>query len=136
MNLAFKRAARWFVVTCLAALLSACYTLAGLDMSVEGRHKMWVQDRKNCIGNAIASCPYWYHENVMSTKSYPGLFLGEFNLKNENIERGFRYGRFDLNNPSRFPQCRYFYEYDPKTGVIVGFRFEGSERFACRISGA
>lgn len=136
MNRAIKYAGRWLAITCLTAALSACYALAGLDMSIEGWHKMWVEDRISCIGNAIDTCPYWYRVNKVSMDSYPGLFLGEFKLENGNKELGFRYGRFDLKHPKQFPECRYFYEYDPKTSVIVGFRFEESERFACRISGA
>lgn len=101
-------------------------------MSVEGRHKMWVEDKQALIGKSVYGCSYWYcvgHQRL-------DLFLGESVLINGNKEKGYRYGRFDVNDPTRFPQCRYYYEYAPKTGVIVKFRFEESERFACRISGA
>lgn len=127
-----KSVGRWLALNCLVALLCACYSLAGLDMSVEGRHKMWIEDKQNLIGQSVYGCPYWYcidHQRF-------DLFLGESDLINGNKERGYRYGRFDANNLKLFPQCHYFYEYNVKTGVIVSFRFEESKRFACRISGA
>ena len=93
---------------------------------------MWVEEQLSLIGKSVYSCVYWYCVNSRRID----LFLGESELKNGNKERGFRDGWPDSKTPTRFPQCRYFYEYDPKTGVIVGFRFEESERFACRISGA
>jgi hypothetical protein len=35
----------------------------------------------------------------------------------------------NIENEYRFRgTCRYFYEIEPKTGRIVGWRFEGSER--------
>ena len=128
----FKLASRWVKITSLTLLLTACYALAGLDMSVEGRHKMWVDEKKKIIGENVYDCAYWFCVGQQRSD----LFIGESDLINDHKERGFRYGRFDLNNPTRFPRCHYYYEYDPKTGVIVGFRFEESERFACRISGA
>lgn len=131
-----RLATRWLAITGPCLLLSACYALSGLDMSVEGRHHLWVESRQNCVGKSLDLCAYWYRVNQKTLESYPDLHLGEIELDQGNKERGFRYGRFDPQNPSRFPQCRYYYEYDPKTGVIVGFRFEESERFACRISGA
>lgn len=132
MNRTLRLALRWIAITSPALVLTACYVLAGLDMSVEGRHKMWIHDKQKLIGEGVFKCAFWYCVDHQR----PDLYLGESELENGNKERGFRYGRFDSNKPTRFPQCRYYYEYNPKTGVIVGFRYEESERFACRISGA
>jgi hypothetical protein len=112
-------------VTCMAGLLSGCYTLTGLDMSFEGRHKMWVEHMASQIGKInMHDCRLWI---CLDRKEK--LFLGDRPLPNGNLEAGF-----GLYYPE--PKCRYYYEYEPKTGVIVGFRFEESERFACRITGA
>ena len=119
------RAVRWFAITSLVVLLSACYALAGLDMSEEGRHKMWVEDMQSLIGKGnMHDCRLRYCPNRKGN-----LFLGDRVLPNGNLEAGFIWWHTQ-------PRCRYFYEYEPKTGAIVGFRFEESERFACRISGA
>ncbi len=119
------RTMRLFAITSLVVLLSACYALAGLDMSVEGRHKMWVEKMKSQIGKGnMYDCRYWI---CLHRKGR--LFLGDSALLGGNLEAGFIWGHTQ-------PRCRYFYEYEPKTGAIVGFRFEESERFACRISGA
>jgi len=116
---------RWLVITSLVVLLSACYSLAGLDMSVEGRHKMWVAKMKSQIGKAnMYDCRYWI---CLDRKEK--IFLGDNILPNGNLEAGFIWWHTQ-------PKCRYYYEYDPKTGVIEGFRYEEAEHFACRISGA
>lgn len=124
MKRSLQLAWRWFAATTIAGLLSACYSLAGLDMSVEGRHKMWVAKMQTLVGRAnMFDCSYW----ICTQRSEDGVFLGDAILANGNKESGYSHWR---------GKCLLFFEYDPKTGVIVGFRFEESERFACRISGA
>lgn len=120
-----KRAIHWSVITGLVLLLSACYALAGLDMSVEGRHEMWVEKMKSQIGKGnMYDCKYWI---CLDRKEK--IFLGDNILPNGNSEAGFIWWHTQH-------RCRYYFEYDPKTGAIEGFRYEESERFACRISGA
>jgi hypothetical protein len=119
----------------LSLLLSGCfYSLVGLDMSFEGRHKQWVVYQQSFVGQSIYRCLFAF----CGKEKYPwdGMYLGEADLGNGVKERGFRYGRFDQNNPNRFPQCRYFFKYESATGLITGFHFEESEPFACRFSGA
>ena len=84
-----------------------------------------VEKMKSQIGNGnMYDCRYWI---CLDRKGQ--LFLGDSALPSGNLEAGFIWGHTR-------PRCRYYYEYDPKTGVIEGFRYEESERFACRISGA
>jgi len=45
------------------------------------------------------------------------IFLSSRMLPNGNIENKYKY----------VWSCRYFFEYDPETRMIVGWRFEGSE---------
>ncbi len=125
MNMVLFLAARWCAALGVVSLLTACYALAGLDMSVEGRHKMWVERMQAQIGKGnMYDCRYW-----ICLHRTGKLFLGDTTLTNGNLEAGYVWGHTQ-------PKCRYYYEYDPKTGVILGFRFEESEQFACRISGA
>lgn len=49
---------------------------------------------------------------------YPQLLIGRRVLQDGNIENGYRWRGV----------CRYFLEYDPKTRIIVGWRFEGNEQ--------
>ena len=119
----------------LAVLLSGCfYSLAGLDMSTEGRHKRWVEDRQSFLGQSIYRCLFGFCGDQKNP--WANLYLGESELGGGILERGFRYGRFDKDRPERFSQCRYFFKYEAQTGVIVGFRYEESELYACRFSGA
>jgi hypothetical protein len=114
--------------------LSGCFY--GIDMSVEGRHNSWVEYRQGLIGKDI----YTYQCKVAycGNKGVPAgvMYLGEIDLGNGVRERGFRDGRFDKNDPNRFPQCRFYFKYEASTGSITDFRFEESEIFACRTTGA
>lgn len=51
------------------------------------------------------------------TNAYSRRLLRSDILENGNVENEYRYRG----------SCRYFYEIDPKTRLIVGFRFVGSE---------
>ena len=107
----------------LPLLLSGCVLF--VDVSPEARHKWWIEKMESQIGKGnMHDCRLW-----ICLKRKENLFLGDRALPNGNFEAGF----IDGHNQ---PKCRYYYEYEPKTGVIVGFRFEESERFACRHSGA
>ncbi len=62
------------------------------------------------IGKSIDNAPYssWRHEkDVVNSKLLP----------NGNIEKEYAYLR----------SCRYFFEIDHKTRIIIGARFEGKE---------
>ena len=115
-------------------LVSGCFY--GLDMSLEGRHNSWLEYRQKMIGKDIYTnqCKVAYCEKEGAPSG--GMYLGEIDLGNGFKERGFRDGRFDKNNPNRFPQCRFYFKYEASTGVITGFRYEESETFACRTTGA
>lgn len=69
-------------------LLSGCfYSLAGLDMSFEGRHKRWVDYAQQIVGknifNCIGSSPcYQYHGEG-------SLFFGDKVLDNGNVEAAY-----------------------------------------------
>jgi hypothetical protein len=111
-----------------ALFLSGCfYSLAGIDMSFEGRHKMWLEDMRKVIGKNMFTC-----ESGVRCFQYRGqgsLFQGDTLLENGNKEASYLWWHTQ-------PRCRYFFEYEPRSGEIVGFRFEETERFACRISPA
>lgn len=100
----------------LPLLLSGCVLF--MDNTPDGMHKRWIKKMESQIG-----------KGNMHVYRQRGGFIGDRVLPNGNLEAGF-----GLYYPE--PKCRYYYEYEPKTGVIVGFRFEESERFACRVTGA
>lgn len=52
------------------------------------------------------------------TNAYPDRLMSSTVLPNGNIEHKYLWYR----------ACRYFFEIDAKTRIIVGWRFEGSER--------
>jgi len=52
----------------------------------------------------------------------PNRLVSESQLLNGNIEN-----EYILMSVGPQANCRYFYEYDPETRIIVGWRFEGSE---------
>ena len=118
------------LILSLSLLLSGCfYSLVGLDMSVEGRHKMWLEDMLKNIGQKnMYDCTYW----ICGYRKIDYIFLGDSKLSNGNLEAGYNHS-LDRKG-TKF--CRYFFEYVPATGLIVGFRFEEPEPFACRITGA
>ena len=108
-------------------LLTGCfYSLAGLDMSAEGRHKMWLESMQKTVGRNIFNCNE--EGRCHQYRGNGSLFQGDTPLNNGNYEANY-FG-------SRTKKCRYFLEYEPSSGLIVNFRFEKSEPFACRISGA
>lgn len=51
-------------------------------------------------------------------------FLGVNSLSSGNIEIGWIHG---WGSRYRNGECRVYYEYNPKTNIIVRWRFEGSE---------
>lgn len=114
--------------------LSGCFY--GLDMSLEGRHNSWLEYRQKMIGKDIYT--YQCQAAYCEKNGVPSgvMYLGETDLDNRFRERGFRYGRFDEKNPNRFPQCRFYFKYESSTGLITGLRYEESEQFACRNTGA
>jgi hypothetical protein len=120
------------IVLVLSLGLSSCALFE--DMSPETLHRDWVQHSQQYVGQSIYRCLFGFCEG----KKFPweDSYLGETDLGNGFKERGFRYGRFDKENPNRFSQCRYYYKYEMATGLIVDFRFEESKPLACRFSGA
>lgn len=55
--------------------------------------------------------------------------LSRKKLPNGNLEDGYQYGLV-------VGRCLYFYEYEPESGRIVGFRYEESQLYGCRLTGA
>lgn len=106
----------------VSLVLSGCALF--IDMSPEGRHKMWVDQTQEIVGKNIFDC-------INSSPCYQyrkgGAFQRDSLLSNGNKEAEY------LMPSRKNPQCRYFFEYEPVTGLIVGFRFVESEQFACAV---
>jgi hypothetical protein len=118
------------LLTFLSVFLSGCvYSLAGIDMSAEGRHKQWVIHMQKNVGlKNMYDCTYW----ICGYRKLDYIFLGDKKLPGGNFEAGYNYWLDSKNTRV----CKYFFEYEPSSGLIVGFRFEEPERLACRFTGA
>ena len=109
-----------FIISLFLLFLTGCYNL----------HQIWVDDQQSFVGRNIYEIfsPFKFFE-------HPSPVLGQTMLKNGNIEIG--YGALSVERVDGKYPCRSFYEYEPKSGLIVGFRFEEDYKDACRIvSGA
>ncbi len=88
------------------------------DTSPEGRHARFLSNGQGRIGDNMYS-PSWQNynkEDVIKTTTLP----------NGNIENEYKwYGEGG---------CRRFYEYEPNSGVIVGFRFEEDKKYDCQVN--
>lgn len=76
------------ILLSLSLLLSGCfYSLSGLDMSFEGRHKRWVENAQQIVGknvfNCIGASPCYQYRGEGS------LFLGDKALDNGNVEAAY-----------------------------------------------
>lgn len=119
-------------ISILIAILNLIGCANFLDdySSEENMHRAWVRDRKLCIGKYIDSCSYFHKVNY--TQELKNRGFDSRLLKNGNRENDFSY----------YFKCLYSYEYDPKTEIIVDFRFEDLEfeqtkkNYGCRLTGA
>lgn len=118
----------------LSLYLSGCALF--VDLSPETLHKDWVRYQQRFVGLNIYECQLGFCGKEKSSYSWGSSYLGEKGAGLGFQERGFRYGRFDEENPNRFRQCRFFFKYEITTGLITGFRYEESEPFTCRFTGA
>lgn len=109
--------------------LSNCALL--VDTSVEARHNSWVIGMQRNIGKNMYDCTYW----ICSDRKIKYKFLGDKTLPNGNLESGFSTPYRSDGLPLE-TQCRYYFEYEPTTGLIVRFRYEESQNFACKTTGA
>ena len=66
-------------------------------------------------------------KSLDASSLYERRKIGSRTLPSGNIETEYLHGK------GRRGICRVFYEIDPKTRIIVGWRYEGDEK-ACAIS--
>jgi hypothetical protein len=64
----------------------------------------------------VSQSTYWVGKPIQNRRDRSGPSLGVRTLPNGHMEEEWVRGH----------KCRSFYEYDPKTNIIVGWRFEGS----------
>lgn len=109
--------------------LTSCSIL--VDTSIESRHHSWVLGMQRNIGKNMHDCTYW----ICLDRKVKYKFLGDKALPNGNLESGFSTPYRNDGLPLE-TQCRYFFEYEPTSGLIVSFRYEESKKFACKTTGA
>lgn len=100
--------------------LSSCTVLACIDCKPE-LQESWLRTRNSYIGQSMYS-QHWQRLNASDK------LIGSKILSNGNVEN--EYENFFVRT------CHYFYEYEPRSGLIVKFRFEEDSKYACRASGA
>lgn len=128
-----KHLLRVFCVT--VVLMSSSGVLTGCMMCFDCRRElqdMWLIDARMRVGQNMYA-PYWQIRNK-SYSFFRSKVLFNGNIENEYVEgvgsvRG-------VNGAPNFHPCHYFYEYEPKSGLIVNFRFEEKEKYDCRATGA
>lgn len=98
-----KRRLTWIALgVALVPLLSTCYSAVTPHENFKGFHE-------RDVGKSA-------DDPSTSVSRYPQKLIGTRKLQNGNIEN-----EYFLRGT-----CRYFYEIDPKTRLIVRFRFEGN----------
>lgn len=114
-----------FSVVFMSMILSGCYTF--MDTSPRGLQQMWLEwVRDGAMGKNIYKC-----KNTGVRKEPCGISHGGYKpvssktLPNGNIEDEYLFSN----------RCFYFYEYEVDTGRIVGFRYEETRQYDCRVSG-
>ena len=108
-----------FTMSFALLFLTGCYNV----------HQIWVDQSKAMLGKNIA-----LHKKFHENPRLSSYVREEVLLPNGNIEAGYDDGFMPKRN-GKYP-CRYYYEYEPKSGLIVGFRFEEDFKHACVVSGA
>jgi hypothetical protein len=102
-------------------VVSACAGIFTVDK--KGDHEAWLRTNKlELQGIPNMYMPAWRYRNQSNR------FVGSVVLSNGNIEN-------EYIGYSAKP-CRTFYEYEPESGLIVGFRFEEKNQYDCRVTGA
>lgn len=99
-----QRVRTFLAVVLLLMSLSAC-------ISSVTPHENFKSLMAHNVGSSIDN------PNVAGSTYYKSL-VGSNSLPNGNIENKYR----DRGT------CRYFFEFDPETRIIVSWRFEGSEK--------
>jgi hypothetical protein len=116
----------------ILSLLSGC--LLFIDTSVQARHNWWLESHlEHMKTHPNIYAPYW------ANRASGDNFVGSKTLPNGNIEDEYFDGLSDgrhKGNGVFIHNCIYFYEYEPKSGLIVNFRFEEKEKYDCRATGA
>lgn len=92
----------------------------------------WIENKRLYIGQNIYA-PNW------ANRANGYGFVGSKTLPNGNIEDQYFDGFADHRDKDKgvlIHNCSYFYEYEPKSGLIVNFRFEEKKKYDCRATGA
>lgn len=123
------RVTNFFIVICGLVILSSCSLFT--DNSPRGLQQRWlVWVRDGAMGKNIYNCKSAEVKKQPCDISHGGYKpLSTKTLPNGNMEDEYEFRRA----PNR---CLYFYEYEVDTGRIVGFRYEETRLYGCRVTGA
>ena len=103
------RHAKWRHVVRLAMCVFLLASLASCAVGCGDRHEVYKKNMSRNVGSTIDKPRF-------SGSAAPQALVASRRLSNGNIENEYRYF---------IPGCRTFFEFDPKTRIIVNWRFEG-----------
>lgn len=94
------------------------------NLNPKTRHQHWLIEMERQVGKSVFNC-----EGNGRCLRYRGdsLFQGDSILSNGNKEAAY-YMPY-----RKYPKCRFFFEYENKSGIIIRYRYEESEPFACAV---
>ncbi len=99
------------IKTCLSCWVVALMWMPLAGCSLVTPHENFRLIHDHVVGKSIDLPP-------RAIKAYPEDLISTTVLPSGNIENQYQFRG----------TCRYFYEVNPKTRIIMGWRFEGSER--------
>lgn len=100
-----------------------CFSGCSLSLTTQELHDGWVRKQEMEIGKSMYSLRM---KNLNKYNLLEGITLPSGNTENKY--------RLDINGPRK--SCKFFYEYKPASGLIVNFRYEDDDPYACRGTGA
>lgn len=108
----------------IAWLIFLLFLLGCAELSPKTRHQYWLIEMDRQVGKSVFDC-----KGNGRCLRYRGdfLFQGDRVLSNGNKEAAY------FMTYRKNPKCRYFFEYENETGLIVSYRYEESEPFACAV---
>lgn len=94
------------------------------NLSPKTRQQYWLMEMEKQIGKSVFDC-----KGDGKCLRYRGdsLFQGDRVLSTGNKEAAY------FMPYRQYPKCRYFFEYENESGLIIRYRYEELESFACAV---
>jgi hypothetical protein len=108
----------------IVALFFLLFLSGCANLSPKTRHHIWLVEMEGQVGKSVFDC-----KGDRKCLRYRGdsLFQGDSVLSNGNKEAAY------FMPYRKYPKCRYFFEYENESGLIIRYRYEELETFACAV---